>query len=126
MPTQWFRSRQSGKSLQLLVFLLHGSGGKPAIPEPESQNLTSIPRSYTGSSIVADVSFDMFTSTSTGSDQYEIMIWLAALGGAGPIGSAIETTTISGTTWKLYYDLNGSTKVYSFVAESEVTSSPAI
>jgi xyloglucan-specific endo-beta-1,4-glucanase len=54
------------------------------------------------------------------------MIWLAALGGAGPIGSAIETTTISGTTWKLYYDLNGSTKVYSFVAESEVTSSPAI
>jgi xyloglucan-specific endo-beta-1,4-glucanase len=68
----------------------------------------------------------MFTSsTSTGSDQYEIMIWLAALGGAGPIsstGSAIETTTISGTTWKLYYGLNGSTKVYSFVAESEVTS----
>jgi xyloglucan-specific endo-beta-1,4-glucanase len=50
------------------------------------------------------------------------MIWLAALRGAGPIGSAIETTTISGTTWKLYYGLNGSTKVYNFVAESEVTS----
>jgi xyloglucan-specific endo-beta-1,4-glucanase len=65
----------------------------------------------------------MFTSsTSTGSDQHEIMIWLAALRGAGPIGSAIETTTISGTTWKLYYGLNGSTKVYNFVAESEVTS----
>jgi len=91
--------------------------------------ITSIPVtwkwSYSGSSIVADVSFDMFTSsTSTGANQYEIMIWLAALGGAGPIsstGSAIATTTISGTTWKLFYGLNGSTKVYSFVAESEVT-----
>ena len=44
--------------------------------------------SYTGSSIVADVSYDMFTSSSAGgSNEYEIMIWLAALGGAGPISS---------------------------------------
>lgn len=35
--------------------------------------------SYTGSNIVADVSFDMFTSsTSTGSSQYEIMVWVSS------------------------------------------------
>jgi xyloglucan-specific endo-beta-1,4-glucanase len=43
---------------------------------------------YTGSDIVADVSYDMFTSSSAGgANEYEIMIWLAALGGAGPISS---------------------------------------
>jgi len=91
--------------------------------------ITSIPTtwkwSYSGTSIVADVSYDMFTSsTASGSDEYEIMVWLAAIGGAGPIsstGSAIATTTISGVTFKLWYGLNGSTKVYSFVAESEAT-----
>jgi len=82
--------------------------------------------SYTGSNIVADVAYDIFTSSSaTGSDEYEIMIWIAALGGAGPIsatGSTIATPTIAGTSWKLYYGLNGATKVFSFVAASEVTS----
>ena len=50
------------------------------------------------------------------------MIWLGALGGAGPIsstGSPIATPTISGTSWQLYYGLNGSMKVYSFVATSK-------
>jgi xyloglucan-specific endo-beta-1,4-glucanase len=68
----------------------------------------------------------MFTSsTASGSAQYEIMVWLAALGGAGPIsstGSAIATPTIGGVTFKLYSGPNGSTTVYSFVAESEQTS----
>jgi xyloglucan-specific endo-beta-1,4-glucanase len=53
------------------------------------------------------------------------MVWLAALGGAGPIsstGSAIATPTIGGVTFKLYSGPNGSTTVYSFVAESEQTS----
>jgi xyloglucan-specific endo-beta-1,4-glucanase len=74
---------------------------------------------------VADVSYDMFTSsTATGSNQYEIMVWLAALGGAGPIsssGSPVATPTIGGVTFKLYSGPNGSTTVYSFVAESEAT-----
>lgn len=82
--------------------------------------------SYTGSSIVADVAYDMFTSsTASGSAEYEVMIWLAALGGAGPIsstGSPIATPTIAGKSWKLYYGLNGSMKVYSFVASSQITS----
>lgn len=52
------------------------------------------------------------------------MIWLAAIGGAGPIsstGSAIATTTIAGTEFSLYSGLNGDTTVYSFVASSEAT-----
>ncbi|KUI56151.1 Endoglucanase cel12C [Cytospora mali] len=82
--------------------------------------------SYTGTSIVADVAYDAFTSsTATGTAEYEIMIWLAALGGAGPIsstGSTIATPTIDSVTWDLYYGENGATQVYSFVASSEVTS----
>lgn len=67
----------------------------------------------------------MFTSSSaTGSNEYEIMIWLAALGGAGPIsstGSPVATPTIDGVTWKLFSGPNGATTVYSFVAESETS-----
>jgi xyloglucan-specific endo-beta-1,4-glucanase len=53
------------------------------------------------------------------------MIWLGALGGAGPIsstGSTIATPSIAGRTWNLYYGLNGSMKVYSFVAQSQASS----
>lgn len=82
--------------------------------------------SYTGTDIVADVAYDLFTSSSaSGSAQYEIMVWLAALGGAGPIsssGSTIATPTIGGVEFKLYSGPNGDTTVYSFVASSEQTS----
>jgi xyloglucan-specific endo-beta-1,4-glucanase len=82
--------------------------------------------SYTGSSIVADVAYDLFSSSSSsGSSEYEVMIWLAALGGAGPIsstGSTIATPTIDGVSWKLYDGYNGAMHVYSFVASSQVTS----
>jgi len=68
--------------------------------------------SYSGSNIIANVAYDLFTSSSaSGSSQYEIMIWLTALGGAGPIssnGSPIATITISGVSWKLYKGMNGS------------------
>ena len=77
--------------------------------------------------MVADVAFDMFTSStsSTSNPEYEVMVWLAAIGGAGPIsatGSVIATPTIGGRKWNLYYGLNGQMKVYSFVAPSQVTS----
>ncbi|RDW91789.1 hypothetical protein BP5796_01183 [Coleophoma crateriformis] len=96
----------------------------------ELSTISSIPTvwdwSYTGTSIVADVSYDLFTSsTATGSNEYEIMIWLAALGGAGPIsstGSTVATPTINGATWELYSGPNGDTTVYSFVAATEQTS----
>ena len=73
---------------------------------------------------MADVSYDMFTSsTSGGSSDYEIMVWLAAIGGAGPIsstGSPVATgISIDGVTFSLYSGYNGSTRVFSFVAASE-------
>ena len=75
---------------------------------------------------MADVSYDMFTSsTVSGSDEYEIMIWLATLGGAGPISSTgftVATPMIGGVRFKLSSGLNGATTVYSFVAASEMTS----
>ncbi|KFX95869.1 hypothetical protein V495_08757 [Pseudogymnoascus sp. VKM F-4514 (FW-929)] len=85
---------------------------------------------YTGTGMVADVAYDIFSSStaggnSDGSSDYEIMIWLAAIGGAGPIsatGSVIDTPTIAGKQWNLYYGLNGNMKVYSFVAPSQVNS----
>jgi xyloglucan-specific endo-beta-1,4-glucanase len=68
----------------------------------------------------------MFTSsTATGSNEFEIMVWLAALGGAGPIsstGSPVSTPTINDIVWNLYSGPNGDTTVYSFVAQSQVTS----
>ncbi|KAJ5085970.1 hypothetical protein N7532_010741 [Penicillium argentinense] len=76
--------------------------------------------------VVADVAYDMFlSSTADGDNEYEIMVWLAALGGAGPIsstGSAIATTTINGVSWNLYEGKNGDMTVYSFVASSTVNS----
>ncbi|KAI0479476.1 family 12 glycosyl hydrolase [Xylariaceae sp. FL0804] len=81
--------------------------------------------SYSGSDIVADVAYDLFTSSSaSGSDEYEIMIWLAALGGAGPIsstGSPVATPTLAGASWDLYAGYNGDVEVFSFVAAAEQT-----
>ncbi|KAI1354365.1 family 12 glycosyl hydrolase [Xylaria sp. FL0043] len=91
--------------------------------------ISSIPTtwsySYTGSGIVADVAYDSFTSSSaSGSSEYEVMVWLAALGGAGPIsstGSPIATPTIDGVKWNLFDGYNGAMHVFSFVAQSQVT-----
>ncbi|KAL4891686.1 putative xyloglucan-specific endo-beta-1,4-glucanase A [Aspergillus ambiguus] len=78
---------------------------------------------YTGSDMVANVAYDLFTSsTADGDNEYEIMIWLAALGGAGPIsstGSPVANPTVAGQSWDLYSGQNGAMQVYSFVASSE-------
>lgn len=71
-----------------------------------------------GSNVVADVAYDIFTSsTAGGKNEFEIMVWLAALGGAGPIsatGKPIATVTVAGHSWKLWYGSNGVNEVYSF------------
>ncbi|KAG6616431.1 Cell 12A endoglucanase [Phytophthora cinnamomi] len=88
---------------------------------------TNMEYSYSCSSglFVADVSYDLFTSsTASGSSEYEIMIWLAAYGGAGPIsstGKAIATVTIGSNCFNLYKGPNGSTTVFSFVATETIT-----
>ncbi|CAO2652060.1 Nn.00g003430.m01.CDS01 [Neocucurbitaria sp. VM-36] len=79
---------------------------------------------YTGSNMVADVSYDLWLAPSVGAaNQYEIMIWLGSYGGAGPIsstGKAIATPTIAGTKWNLFKGPNGDTTVFSFVAPSNI------
>ncbi|KAH9987671.1 concanavalin A-like lectin/glucanase domain-containing protein [Xylariaceae sp. FL0662B] len=79
---------------------------------------------YAGSNRVSDVSYDLWLApTSGGTNAYEIMVWLAADGGAGPIsstGSTIATPAIAGSSWDLYSGANGDTTVYSFVAQSTV------
>ncbi|PKS10077.1 hypothetical protein jhhlp_003374 [Lomentospora prolificans] len=80
--------------------------------------------SYTGSNIVANVAYDLWLAPSPGAnDSHEIMIWLAAYGGAGPIsstGSPIDTPTIAGSKWNVYSGSNGATRVLSFVATSNI------
>ncbi|KZT27248.1 glycoside hydrolase family 12 protein [Neolentinus lepideus HHB14362 ss-1] len=81
---------------------------------------------YTGTSgAVADVAYDMFlATTSGGTADYEVMVWLDALGGAGPIsssGSPIASPTIGGYSWHLYSGPNGQMTVYSFVASRTIT-----
>ncbi len=59
--------------------------------------------SYSGTDVVADVSLRHVHEFNVKWECWiEIMIWLAALGGADPIsstGSPIATPTIAGTTW---------------------------
>jgi xyloglucan-specific endo-beta-1,4-glucanase len=65
------------------------------------------------------------SSTPDGKEEYEIMVWLAALGGAGAIsstGQPIATVTISDKEWDVYVGPNGAMTVYSFVAKATVTS----
>ncbi|CDH57791.1 glycoside hydrolase family 12 protein [Lichtheimia corymbifera JMRC:FSU:9682] len=77
--------------------------------------------SYKGENLIADVAFDIWTSSSTTGDyEYEIMIWLGRLGGAGPIGDTVSTFEHDGTTWELHEGSNGSQKVYSFVAAKDI------
>lgn len=80
--------------------------------------------SYTGTDVVANVAYDLFTSSTVDGDpEYEFMIWLGALGGAGPIsstGSSIASVDLAGTTWDLYNGANGQMNVFSFVAKSNV------
>ncbi|KAL4953742.1 xyloglucan-specific endo-beta-1,4-glucanase A [Aspergillus filifer] len=93
-------------------------------------SLSSIPTtwdwSYSTTDIVANVAYDLFTTSTVGGDsEFEVMIWLAALGGAGPIsstGSSIASVTLGGVSWNLWYGLNGNMEVYSFVASSTTKS----
>ncbi|KAI5800742.1 concanavalin A-like lectin/glucanase domain-containing protein [Pyronema domesticum] len=91
--------------------------------------ISSIPSSwtysYSASNIVANVAYDIFLDTTSGSSTsaYEIMVWLAAYGGAGPIGSQVATVTIGEKSWKLFDGYNGSMRVFSFVASSSPVTS---
>lgn len=74
----------------------------------------------------------MFTASSSSPSaphEYEVMIWLAALGDANPISAqysaagAVPVTTgieLAGEKWNLYKETNSPQTVYSFVAEEQL------
>jgi len=93
--------------------------------------ISSIPTTWKWSqsnsgTVVANVAFDLFTSSSSGgSNANEIMIWLANYN-AGPISATYNSdgtpkpkasnVSIAGRTWNLYFGSNGANNVYSFLA----------
>ncbi|KAG6894512.1 hypothetical protein C0993_011330, partial [Termitomyces sp. T159_Od127] len=85
-------------------------------------DISSIP---SNSNVVADVAYDLFTSSSSGgSAQNEIMVWLANYN-AGPISAVYNSdgtpqpkasnVNLGGRTWNLYFGSNGVNNVYSFL-----------
>jgi len=95
--------------------------------------ITSIPVTWKWSQTstgteVADIAWDLFTSTTSGgSNVNEIMIWLANIN-AGPISATYSSSgspepvasnlSLAGQTWDLYSGSNGSNQVYSFLPAS--------
>ncbi|KAH6645440.1 concanavalin A-like lectin/glucanase domain-containing protein [Truncatella angustata] len=93
---------------------------------PLISNVKSLPTtaiwSYFGTDIRANVAYDLFTHPDANhvnyNGEYELMIWLNRYGGVWPItesGSALETITLAGHSFDLYFGYNGDMKVYSFV-----------
>jgi hypothetical protein len=86
---------------------------------------TSVSWSYSTQDLRANVAYDVFTATdpnhANSSGDYELMIWLARLGGVYPIGKSTGTVTVAGRSWDLWVGMNGQMRVYSFVAASPVT-----
>ncbi|ESK82472.1 glycoside hydrolase family 12 protein [Moniliophthora roreri MCA 2997] len=92
--------------------------------------INSIPATWewsqtTTGSIVANIAFDVFTSsTQGGSNENEIMVWVANYG-AGPISyeygadgqpvPVASSVDVAGHTWNLYHGTNGAQEVYSFL-----------
>ncbi|ETM98889.1 hypothetical protein PPTG_19220 [Phytophthora nicotianae INRA-310] len=77
--------------------------------------------------VIANVAYDLFTtSTPDGDAEYEIMVWLAAMGGAGPIsatGKPIKKgVKVGGVNFNLYHGKNGNMTVYSYVASKQTKS----
>ncbi|EAT84089.1 hypothetical protein HBI56_059090 [Parastagonospora nodorum] len=67
----------------------------------------------------ANVAYDVFTAADPNHDKssgdYELMVWLARMGGVYPIGNKVTTVTLAGYSWDLYVGPNGSMKVFSFI-----------
>ncbi|CAI6290008.1 unnamed protein product [Periconia digitata] len=80
---------------------------------------TSITWDYQPRDLRANVAYDVFTAAdpnhATSSGDYELMIWLARIGGVYPIGNKVTTVNIAGYNWDLYVGPNGSMKVFSFL-----------
>ncbi|KAI9981820.1 hypothetical protein PInf_009599 [Phytophthora infestans] len=83
---------------------------------------TSMEYTYTyDGHIIANVAYDLFTSSSeSGEVENELMVWLAALGGPWPLtdsGKPIKTVNIGGVDFDLFQGMNKKVKVFSYVAK---------
>ena len=79
--------------------------------------------SYSGDALEANVAYDTFVGTNcTFGQAYEVMVWLGVYGTITPIGPQIATTTIGNTPFNLHGGKNGNITVYSFVAQTNITS----
>jgi xyloglucan-specific endo-beta-1,4-glucanase len=78
---------------------------------------------YDTQNIRCNVAYDLFTAANinhpTSSGDYELMVWLARYD-VYPIGTSQGRVTVAGRSWELFYGLNGSMKVYSFVPSSPI------
>ncbi|KAL4151050.1 hypothetical protein PRNP1_010436 [Phytophthora ramorum] len=76
--------------------------------------------------IITNVAYDLFTSaTANGTVEYELMVWLAALGGAWPLsssGKSIKEVNVGNVDFNLYQGKNGNTTVFSYVAVNTTNS----
>jgi Glycosyl hydrolase family 12 len=52
----------------------------------------------------------------------EVMAWTYVKGNVGPLGSAVGTVSLDGSTWTLYAGSNGSNPTYSFVRSGNESS----
>ncbi|KAF6829549.1 endoglucanase a precursor [Colletotrichum musicola] len=85
---------------------------------------TEVEWHYSTWDVRANVAFDIFTDTdrehANSSGEFEVMIWLAKLGGVWPISESkapIAHVNIAGHEWELHFGYNhgGAMKVYSFL-----------
>jgi xyloglucan-specific endo-beta-1,4-glucanase len=75
---------------------------------------------------IGNVAYDFFTSSaSNGTNEYEIMVWLAQLSGAWPLtttgSTPIANETVGGVEFGLFKGFNGNVTVFSFVAHERAT-----
>ena len=102
-----------------------GSPGSP-LPLQLSQIHTATSSiSYTyPTSGTYDASYDIWlnpTSTTTGVNQQEIMIWFNHTGPVQPVGSVVGTTTVDGKSFAVWEGSNGQNNVVSYVATTPIT-----
>lgn len=76
---------------------------------------------------IGNVAYDFFTSsTANGTNEFEIMVWLATLSGAWPLtttgSTPIANETVGGVPFGLFKGFNGNVTVFSFVAHEKTTS----
>lgn len=106
---------------------------KDKVPCKPLNQFKTMPSSWSwsmSSTPTADVAYDAFlnpTCNTPGDPHtYEVMIWLAQLGGLPPISDSSSPPTsgiqLSNSSWKLYSGKNQQTgtMVYSFVADAQV------